>query len=453
MLIYTAMFDGPEQYDSLPKVDAEKGRYVAFMDIKEPYQLNGWDCRPAVFDDESPRKRARHHKALAHCLFPDEPETLWIDSNVIMGDDLDQFRAYDADIVSMPHHRGGAENTWRDEAMRCISNKRVVGSHATVEALWKQIAQYEMNGLPENAVAPENRVLYRRNNVRTVAFDLAWWWEMDTQTIRDQVSFAWARHVSGASLALLPRHIFEQPYEGKFTAGPHHPKIYYFSPFDRRGLGWAYKSCIDIVPHPDCWICFVDMDVMLFPSSIGMFIEDVLSKYGQHYDYFTALTNRVMARQMCIDGKMSPESDLVKLYQLAMGRLEQHGDHVSPWTCDFAGYFMLFQRKLVDEFPFAPIAEVRGKPCKVLGIDTNFSHRLQAAGKKMGCIDGLTAIHYYRLAEEHAEHRAMLENPQDLTARKVEPKQESQEPKQTTVIPDKPKVAHSRSRQVVRGRA
>ena len=450
MLIYTALFDGPEQYDSLPKVDAEKGRYVAFMDIEEPYHLNGWDCRPAVFDDANPRKRARHHKALAHVLFPDEPETLWIDGNVILGDDLDQFGNYDTDIVSMPHHKG-AENTWRDEAMRCIGNKWVTGSHATAEALRSQIARYKINGLSEDALAPENRVLYRRNNIRTVAFDLAWWQEMDTQTIRDQVSFAWARHVSGASLALLPRHIFEQPYEGEFTAGPHHPKVYYFSPFDRRGLGWAYKTCVDIVPHPDCWICCLDMDVMLFPSSIGMFIEDVLSKYGQHYDYFTALTNRIMAKQMCVDGKMSPESDLVKLYQLAMSRIEQYGTHVSPWQGDFAGYFMLFQRKLVDEIPFAPVAEVHGKTCRVLGIDTNFSHRIQAAGKKMGCIDGLTAIHYYRLAEEHAEHREMLENPQDLTARKVEQKQEIQ--KKEAVAPVKQPVIRPRSRQTVRGKS
>jgi len=451
MLVYTAIFDGAEQYDDLPKVDTQKGRYVAFMDIKEPYEMNGWDCRPAVFDDESPRKRARHHKALAHILFPDEPETLWIDGNVIMGDDLEQFHDYGADIVSMPHHRN-AENTWRDEAMRCISNKRVTGSHATIEALRKQIARYKMNGLPERDIAPENRVLYRRHNERTLAFNLIWWQEMDTQTIRDQVSFAWARHVSGASLALLPRHIFEQPYKGEFTAGPHHPKIYYFSPFDRRGLGWAYKTCIDIIPHPDCWVCFMDMDVMLVPSSIGMFLEDVVSKYGQHYDYFTALTNRLMARQMCIGGKMSPESDLIKLYQLAMSRLEEYGSSVSQWRGDFAGYFMLFQRKLVDEIPFTPVAGVHGKPCKVLGIDTDFSHRLQAAGKKMGCINGLTPIHYYRLAEEHAEHREMLENPQDLTTLKAVPAQES-EIEQITVIPKKPKIKRKRSRQVVRGRA
>jgi len=416
MLIYTAIFDGPEEYDSLPKVDRDKARHVAFMDIRESYMQDGWECRPAVFHDDNPRKRARHHKAMAHELFPDEPETLWIDGNVIPGDDLEIFSRLGADIVSMPHHVGGSENTWLDEAERCMSNKRVM-KDTSLYMLKKQIERYIHKGLPEDAIAPETRVFFRKNNPCTKTFNEAWWHELNTQTIRDQVSFSWARHVSGASLALLPRHIFQRPLEGQFTAGPHHPKIYYFTPFDRRGLGWAYNSCAATVPHSDCWICFLDFDVMLFPSSVGIMIEDTISKFGKYYDYFTCLTNRVLADWMCVGGKASGEHDLVKLYQLAISRMEDFGTHVSPWTQGFAGYFMLFRKRLWEEIPFPVSAEAGGKQCRVLGIDTEWHRRLEAAGKRMGCIDGLTAIHYYRMAEEHAEHREMLENPEFVKPR------------------------------------
>jgi hypothetical protein len=420
MLIYTVIFDGPEQYDSLPRVDPDKAHFVAFMDISEPYMDGGWECRPAVYHDFDARKRARHHKVMSCELFPGEPYTLWVDGNVTIGDDIDQFMKYQSDIVAMPHHQK-ADNTWIDEAERCMGNERVM-KHVSLNALKRQVDKYTNRGLSKDAIAPETRVLFRRNNERTRRFEETWWHELNTQTIRDQVSFAWAREKSGASLDLLPRHIFQKPIEGQFTAHPHHPKIYFFNPFDRRGLGWAYNNYAEIVPSSEAWICFMDFDVMLFPSSIPMLIEDVVMRLGNYFDYFTCLTNRVLAHHMCVDGNISGERDLVKLYQLAMRRLEEHGDHVSQWTESFAGYFMLFKKSLWEEIPFPLIVTARKgsnehEQCRVLGIDTEWHRRLEAAGKKMGCIDGLTAIHYYRMAEEHAEHREMLENPEAVKPR------------------------------------
>jgi hypothetical protein len=304
--------------------------------------------------------------------------------------------------------------------------------HVTADALNTQAASYESEGLPAGEIAPETRVLYRKRNSRTEAFNCAWWNELDNRTIRDQVSFAYARWVSGATLDLLPRHIFQKPLEGNFTAVPHRPRIYYFSPFDRRGLGWAYNSCCSIVPSDDCWICCLDFDVMLFPSSIGILIENVISKHGAYYDYFTCLTNRVLANWMCVGGKISGERDLVNLYKLAMDRIDQHGTNVSKWEQGFAGYFMLFRKKLWREIPFPTVATAGEKQCRVLGIDTEWYRRLKAAGKRIGCIDGLTAVHYYRMAEQHADHRHMLEHPHDFT--RPEPERE---PTKVIVTTDK----------------
>jgi hypothetical protein len=446
MKIYTALFDGPAEYDNLPTVNPDKAEFIAFMDINEPYMQSGWHCRPAVYHDADPRKRARHHKALAHELFPDEPYTLWVDANVVMGDDLAQFLEYDADIVAMPHHAGGAGNTWVQEIDRCLNNERVM-KHVDADRLRAQQRRYRFHGLPMDDLAPENSLFFRKNNERTVKFNETLWEELNTYTIRDQVAFAWARHVSGATLDLLPRHIFQKPFEGEFTKTYHHPKIYYFNPFDRRGLGWAYNNCASIVPDSDCWICFMDFDVMLFPSSIGIVIEDVISKYGTVYDYFTCLTTRVLADWMCVDGKPSGERDLVKLYQLAMRRLSENGTHVSKWDKGFAGYFMLFKKSLWEEIPFPTCGEAGGKMCKVLGIDTEWHRRLDAAGKRMGCIDGLTAVHYYRMAEQHAEHREMLENP-EIVKPKIIP-----DIKATKPIPDiKVKVQKSKSHARRKGR-
>ena len=409
LIVYTANFDGPEQYDALPKTTAE-ARYVAFMDINEPVRMDGWECLPARYADANPRRRARHHKAMAHELFPEAGETLWIDSNVILPDSFDVLSGYGADIISTPHHLGGPWNTWTQELERCMNDKRVM-CQTTGEALNAQADKYRVVGLPYDALAPETCVLFRRHNERTAAFNAAWWAEVEAGWIRDQVSFAYARHVSGATLDLFPRSVFG-PDDGKYFSWQRHiPKIYYFNPFDRRGLGWAYESCAAIVPSSECWICFMDFDVMLFPSSIGILIEDAVRQYGKEYDLFTCLTTRVLANWMCVGGKASGERDLVKLYQLAISRMQEHGSHVSPWPEPFAGYFLLFKKRLCEEIPFPKTGKADGKKCRVLGIDTAWYRRLEAAEKKIGCIDGLTAVHYYRMAEDHKDHRAMLENP------------------------------------------
>jgi len=186
----------------------------------------------------------------------------------------------------------------------------------------------------------------------------------------------------------------------------------------------------------------MDFDVMLFPASIGILIEDAISKFGAHYDFFSCLTNRVLAKNMCVGGKISGEKDLVNLYKLAMSRIEQSGTHVSKWKGSFAGYFMLFRKRLWDEIPFPNIGLANKKACRVLGIDTEWHRRLIKAEKRIGCLDGVTAVHYYRLAEDHAEHRAMLENPEGIP----EPDISATIPAPNPVVQTRPKKHNDRNR-------
>jgi hypothetical protein len=149
-----------------------------------------------------------------------------------------------------------------------------------------------------------------------------------------------------------------------------------------------------------------------------MMIENVFMNDAGGYDYFTCLATRIACKYMCVGDDARNERDLVKLYNIATERLKG-GIKPKPWNEEsFAGYFMMFKKKLWEEIPFPLLGTANigdnndQRVCKVLGIDTEWARRLKAAGKRIGNLDGLTAVHYYRMGENNSEHREMLENPE-----------------------------------------
>ena len=184
--------------------------------------------------------------------------------------------------------------------------------------------------------------------------------------------------------------------------------IYYFKPYDTRGLGYAYNSHCALVPKDDDWICLMDMDTMYFSSQcIGELLEGIIARHAANYAAFTSVTNRAY-RESCQQlPKIRDERDLVKLKVAADQQLWKGRHQVTDLTTPLNGQFLLFQKKVWNEFPFA----AKGGSKKalghhILGIDTDWRDRLYAAGKKIGVIRSLMATHYYRLddAQEMVGH-------------------------------------------------
>jgi GT2 family glycosyltransferase len=170
--------------------------------------------------------------------------------------------------------------------------------------------------------------------------------------------------------------------------------LYCFTPYDKRGLGHAYNEACRIVPGDDDLICIMDADIMLFSEQRwGEQLEQAAAGYPE-FDVLTCKATRIFkdsAQQF--NSPLREERDLVKLHNAATYR----GKVLQPPVLlegSFSGFLFTFRKSLWRQFPF-PLVGSKGHP--ILGIDTEWAKTLRAAGKKIGIIPSLLAVHYYRL--------------------------------------------------------
>jgi len=188
IVVYTACFGG---YDSIQPVIVESdAEFVAVTDSEDP--IDGW----RVVNHEGlpipdPRLRARMYKALPHTLFPAADVWVWHDSNVqlLVPPELlvAEWLGY-ADLAAPLHP---SRDCAFGEAHRCI-----VKGKDTRERLEAQMTSYNAVGYPEHNGLAETRVVIRRNTERIVRFNEIWWGEINSKSVRDQVSFNYSVWVS-----------------------------------------------------------------------------------------------------------------------------------------------------------------------------------------------------------------------------------------------------------------
>jgi len=177
--------------------------------------------------------------------------------------------------------------------------------------------------------------------------------------------------------------------------------IYYFTPYSADGLGHGYNDCCRIVPRDYDWIALMDADVMLFPNTFGTVCQEAINRHPE-YAVFTCRTTRAHVKSaQQIDGTRETLS-LVQLKRIA-DRQATLGARVTPLRGSVSGFFMLFPKWLWWQTPF-PTEGPNGE--RNLGIDTRWIQDIRAKGHRVGMIEGVTAIHYYRMAEglKYMEH-------------------------------------------------
>lgn len=168
---------------------------------------------------------------------------------------------------------------------------------------------------------------------------------------------------------------------------------YFFTPYHDAGLGYAYNQCCAIVPNDDDWICLLDADVMLFPSDFGRQIRNAV-QHAPQFDLFTCRATRIYKNsQQQYPGPIREERDLVKLHDKAL-QVSARAEQATELSGSVSGFFLLFRKKLWKEIQF-PVVGSKGH--HILGIDTEWVIRLRAAGKRVGLLNNLLAVHYYRL--------------------------------------------------------
>lgn len=170
---------------------------------------------------------------------------------------------------------------------------------------------------------------------------------------------------------------------------------YFFTPFDKRGLGYGYNACCEVVPRSDDWIALMDADTCLFPSNFGDLIEEAVTNHPQ-YDLYTARATRT--HRLSVDQQF-PFTDrmtsFVALKKVADTAALNFRGQVKPLTCkSVSGFFLLFRKSLWEELKFPTVGS---KGHRNLGIDTAYVQAIRAAGKKIGVLQAPLVVHYYRM--------------------------------------------------------
>ena len=185
--------------------------------------------------------------------------------------------------------------------------------------------------------------------------------------------------------------------------------IYYFKPYDTRGVGYAYNRHCELVPELDDWICLFDTDTMVFSSQrLQSLLESVIIKFYPQFAAFTCVTNRAFQEsQQQLQMGIRETRDLVVLKARADWQMAHRADRVEELRTGINGHLMLFPKRLWLQIPF-PTAGLlrRGKINHVLGVDSEWHRQLREAGLKVGLIHQLMVTHFYRLddAEESVRH-------------------------------------------------
>ena len=106
--------------------------------------------------------------------------------------------------------------------------------------------------------------------------------------------------------------------------------IHYITPYATDGnIGRAYNEACSLVPAGD-WICIRDGDTMFATPNWGRHIEQVVQKYGESYDLFGAMTNRVGINEQCLPD-MFYELSLRRHHEVAR-LLEMGGPRVEAYS-------------------------------------------------------------------------------------------------------------------------
>lgn len=160
-------------------------------------------------------------------------------------------------------------------------------------------------------------------------------------------------------------------------------------PYDHDGnLADAYNWYCSIAPDDNSWIIFWDADLMILTPKYEHLMLEIAEK-NPKYDLWTIYTNRVKCRHQIIKS-LFEEVDIREHRKKAIELYKDYRYSVKNVKI-ISGYCMMFKKKTWKKFPF------RGRG--LLGVDNNFSRDIHKAGGKVGLMEGVYGLHYYRFNE------------------------------------------------------
>jgi len=180
-------------------------RFVAYVD-QANLTSSVWECIRAKNIFHSARRNARMHKVLAHQFISSE-YSIWMDANVSLlmpAPNLINEYLSQSDIAIFKHR---TRNCVYEEAQRCID----LGLDSE-ELISNQAQKYRNDGFAPQQGLAEATVVIRRNTGQVNNFNNAWWSEICTHSVRDQIAFMYAAHKTNTKISFIEPTKYLNPF-------------------------------------------------------------------------------------------------------------------------------------------------------------------------------------------------------------------------------------------------
>lgn len=188
-VIYTCITGGYDTLMPLSYVNSDFD-YICFsdFDIKSDF----WKIRriPEELNSLDNIRKQRYVKLNPHKFLPEYDFSIWIDGNVDIKGDVDNYLKENNVNPEVSIYVG--EHPQRrciyEEAKACIRLKK-----DSEDVINKQIEDYRKEGFPSSFGLPQTCIMFRyHNDKHCIKLMENWWKEVETKSYRDQLSFNYA---------------------------------------------------------------------------------------------------------------------------------------------------------------------------------------------------------------------------------------------------------------------
>ena len=186
LVVYTAIFGGYDQLQE-PITRSKNCDYICFTDDPN-LKSDFWTVRLIQDAKLSPARLSRRPKILPHLYLQDYEASLYIDGNLLLiGDVQDYIRTY-ARTSPMLCVKHGERDCVYQEYRACRESQR-----DDLTVMQKQIERYQREGLPPDLGLIVGSFIYRRHHDPAVIRVMNRWWDEFTHNSqRDQLSFTYS---------------------------------------------------------------------------------------------------------------------------------------------------------------------------------------------------------------------------------------------------------------------
>lgn len=196
MIVYSCIFG---KTDPLTEpVNPGSTRFVMFTD--QNIRSRHWEI-VRVPETDTPKRLCRTYKQLSHVTFPDAEVTLWLDAQMqLLVDPAELLKRFPGDFTGFKHHK---RSRIRDEAPAIV-----LAGKGKPEGIYAQLRAYHADGWdtdanPQRAITNGGFML-RRHTDTVRRFNELWNHEVQTRTLRDQMSLDYCAAKVGLRIDYVP---------------------------------------------------------------------------------------------------------------------------------------------------------------------------------------------------------------------------------------------------------